>query len=59
MVRVAALMLGVILVAVVRGGGEIDPSDVLTWMFALGFVLVSAACAWMLRRIAGATTVVR
>jgi len=43
--QVAGVMLTAILVAGVRAHNEFDPGNVLTWLLAAGFVLVTAAVA--------------
>jgi len=43
MVQVEMVMLGLIVIAGVRAAGDWDPSNILTWLFAIGFVGVLAA----------------
>lgn len=45
MIQVEMIMLGLILVGGVRAAGDWDSSNVLTWLFAVGFVGVLAASA--------------
>lgn len=59
MAQVAAVMLVLVVIAVIRGGRDIDGSAVLTWQFAVGFVAMLTVCAWLLRRAAGAAAAVR
>jgi len=43
MMQVEMIMLGLILVSGIRGASDWDPSNVLTWLFAVGFVGVLVA----------------
>jgi hypothetical protein len=43
LVQVEMFMLALILVSAVRASGDVDPSNPLTWLFAVGFVGVLAA----------------
>jgi hypothetical protein len=43
LLQVEMFMLALILIAAVRAAGDVDPSNVLTWLFAVGFVGVLAA----------------
>ncbi|MGZ4508142.1 MAG: hypothetical protein ACXVX8_12090 [Blastococcus sp.] len=45
LLQVEMFMLVLILVSAVRGAGDLDPSNVLTWLFAAGFVGVLGASA--------------
>ena len=45
LLQVAALMLALILVAAARASGELDPSNVMTWLIGAGFAAVLAAIA--------------
>lgn len=45
LLQVAALMLGLILVAGARATGELDPANAMTWLIAGGFTGVLAAIA--------------
>jgi succinate-acetate transporter protein len=49
MLQVAALMLALILAGGVRAAGDLDGSNILTWLFAAGFVglLVAAAALYV------------
>lgn len=51
--QVELLMLLLILVAAIRARGELDPSHVLTWVFAAGFALTLVVTALFYRRMEG------
>ena len=48
--QVALVMLTLILIAGVRGYAQFDPANVLTWLFAVGFIGVTVAVAAVYRR---------
>jgi hypothetical protein len=50
LLQVAALMLALILAAGARASGELDPSNVMTWLIGFGFAAVLAAIAVMYAR---------
>jgi hypothetical protein len=54
LVLVEMIMLGMIVVAAVRAAGDWDPSNVLTWLSAVGFVGVLAASVVLYVRMEGA-----
>jgi hypothetical protein len=47
MVQVELVMLVLILVSAIRGAGDFDPANVLTWIFAAGFGGLLVASAWL------------
>ena len=54
MVQVAAIMLGLIAIAVLRAHDQLDGSRPLTWAFGVGFAGVLVGSAWLYRRMEGA-----
>jgi hypothetical protein len=50
LLQVAVLMLALILAAGARASGELDPSNVMTWLIGFGFAAVLAAIAVMYAR---------
>lgn len=56
MVRVATVMLTLIAVGAARGRNDIDGSNALTWVFAVGFVAVLGGCVVLLVRAPSART---